>query len=63
MTAESVSWVDYRITYNVIADSRLEAIGKAVELLRTGVAVREVVEAEQGTPGWWDVVLDVREAL
>lgn len=50
------------VTYSVRADSRLDAITQAVGMLRTGVSLRAVVEAEQGTPGWWDVVLSVREA-
>ena len=49
------------ITYSVIADGRLEAIDKAVSMLRTGVRLVALVSAEQGTPGWWDVTLSVRE--
>lgn len=52
----------YRLTYTVLADSRLQAIFKADALLRTGVTVVALVECEQGVPGWWDVVLDVEEA-
>lgn len=53
--------MSFNMTYSVRADSRFEAIEKAVALLRTGVKLRGVVEAEQGTPGWWDVVLSVFE--
>ncbi len=55
--------IAYRITYNVLADSRLDAILKAGAKLRTGVRVVELVECEQGVPGWWDVVLLVEETL
>ena len=53
--------VSYNVHYSVLADGRLEAIEKAVALLRTGVKLRGVVEAEQGTPGWWEVTLSVFE--
>lgn len=62
VSPETREAVDSRVTYSVLADSRLEAIEKAAGMLRTGVKLREVVEAEQGTPGWWDVVLSTREA-
>ena len=53
--------MSYNIHYSVLADGRLEAIEKACALLRTGVKLRGVVEAEQGTPGWWEVTLSVFE--
>jgi hypothetical protein len=53
--------VQYNVHYSVLADSRLEAITKATEMLRTGVKVRGVVEAEQSTPGWYSVILAVEE--
>lgn len=55
--------ITYRLPYMVIADSRLEAITKAGELLRTTVRVLELVEAEQGVPGWYDVTFLVEETL
>lgn len=53
--------MSYLLTYNVLADSRLEAIAKATAMLRSNVRLRGVQSAEQGTPGWWDVVLNVWE--
>lgn len=53
--------MSYNLAYSVLADGRLEAIAKATALLRTGVKLRGVVSAEQGIPGWWDVVLSVWE--
>lgn len=53
--------MSYQLHYSVLADSRLQAIEKAAALLRTGVKLIAVVEAEQGTPGWWEVTLAVWE--
>lgn len=51
----------FNLHYSVLADGRLQAIEKAVALLRTGVKLRGVVEAEQSIPGWWEVTLSVWE--
>ena len=53
--------LEYQLTYSILADSRLEAIMRAGAMLRTGVRVVGVAEAEQSLPGWWAVVLDVAE--
>lgn len=53
--------MSYVIKYSVLADGRLEAIEKAIAMLRTGLKLRGVVSAEQGVPGWWDVDLSVWE--
>lgn len=53
--------MSYNLRYSVLADSRLQAIELATGMVRTGVKVRGVVSAEQGIPGWWDVVLSVWE--
>lgn len=53
--------MSYAIAFTVLADSRLEAITKAIELLRSNVKCNGVLSAEQGVPGWWDVSLHVWE--
>lgn len=53
--------MSYIVRYDVLADSRLEAIQKACSMLRSGVKVNGIVEAEQSTPGWWSVALHVSE--
>ena len=58
---ERVAVVQYVAKFSVLADGRMEAIAKAVEMLRTGVKVNGVLEAEQSTPGWWEVRLHVSE--
>ncbi len=55
--------VSYVLTYDILADSRLEAITKAGGMLRVNVKVRELVECEQALPGWWSVVMYVEEDL
>lgn len=51
----------YLVTYSVLADGRLAAIMKAGALLRSAVRVVGEAEAEQGTPGWWDVTFLLSE--
>ena len=53
--------VQYVAMFSVLAEGRMEAIAIAVEMLRTGVKVNGVLEAEQSTPGWWEVRLPVSE--
>lgn len=51
----------YVIPYEVPAETPLQAHLKASELLRTGVAVTEVIRIAPTVPGWFEVVLGVEE--
>ena len=51
----------YFLNYSVLADSRLEALMKAGQMLRQNVRIVGEAEAEQSIPGWWDVVFLVAE--
>lgn len=55
--------VTYRLTYQVRADSRLAAIMQAGGKLRTGVRVVDLMYADPGLPGWYDVGLQVEEDI
>ena len=57
-----MSYYEFNRSYHVLADGRDEAITKAKTLATgPGRGVRGLIEAEQGVPGWWDVVLAVWE--
>ena len=58
-----MTMVRYPVTYQVLADSRLDAIVQAVGKLRKGVRSETVGEAEQSIPGWWSVTLNVSEDI
>lgn len=51
----------YTLTYEVQAETRLEALLAVSRLLRTGVIVHELKHAKPTYPGWYEVKMDVRE--
>lgn len=53
--------MSYLLGYEVAAATRMEAIAKAVALLRTDVRLNGVSSAEETAPGWWKVRLHVWE--
>lgn len=55
--------VEYPLTYQVHAATRLDALYAVNALLRTGVVVRDVVAITEYVPGWWEVELAVSEKL
>lgn len=53
--------IAYRLTYQVQAHSRLNAVMAAGARLRNGVTVDELVDARPFAYGWWEVVFAVTE--
>lgn len=51
----------YSLTYEVPAETRLEALLVVSRMLRTGVIVTELVHAKPTYVGWYEVKMDVRE--
>jgi len=52
---------DYTIRYTVSAETKLEAIEKATEKLRTTLRLIAVVSADPAGKPWWTVRLKVYE--
>jgi hypothetical protein len=51
----------YLIPYEVPAETHLEALIRAGELVRTGVTIEAVKRVEPSVPGWFFVDLEVSE--
>lgn len=55
--------ISYRLTYQVPAATRLDAILGAAAKLRNGVRFLELVYAAPAFGGWWNVEMRVEETI